>query len=499
MIMDYKKIDKKEYIKISDTNRVRNYHTISTYKQHQKPKDIIDIETIYIGKVGDGKNYLNINVPQIKWKYSNRSQGIGGQLLPALWYRDKSYVPLAWFLKDGRSFNKFKIQDMLHLNAPINAGLVTSILRDQMMNFTKDRISDIARKFNNRDVAQYSKYLYPYYGDNNVPYIRAMSPSGKYVGMTPAPVRMGLSLFALQYQQMQKKHTKKNKQIIESKRDQFFERQIVDHLEMYNYSHNPKDQTKNLIIRNLCSPRTMKLWKQDDDNIVQFDSLSYQAQSYKDFIWNKNDDGDYIDLDGNIYSQQTDRGSVIKFTIQDVHNERLLTTPAFIQSISDDGLEGQWDQIQFISTQYPKFTYKGMSKRSIDFTFMLGCFDINFLQQYIDKLNFLRVVGAPTLYPVQISNDRILQMPRAPIYKLTLGDIVNNIYGYFQKCSLSWDQKYSWNLDRKKLHDMLFKQEDINLQKEIEDIQIPIFTQIDATFVCMYGRGVSNLTPLYIN
>jgi len=41
-----------------------------------------------------------------------------------------------------------------------------------------------------------------------------------------------------------------------------------------------------------------------------------------------------------------------------------------------------------------------MSKRSIDFTFMLGCFDINFLQQYIDKLNFLRVVGAPTLYPV---------------------------------------------------------------------------------------------------
>jgi hypothetical protein len=89
-----------------------------------------------------------------------------------------------------------------------------------------------------------------------------------------------------------------------------------------------------------------------------------------------------------------------------------------------------------VGGMYPKFIYKGVDKRVISFKLKLGCFDKKYLNQYLEKLNFLRLVGSPTYKTVNISRQYYgsealnssqtfsFEYPKAPIYRLTLGDII---------------------------------------------------------------------------
>ena len=254
-----------------------------------------------------------------------------------------------------------------------------------------------------------------------------------------------------------------------------------------------------------------------ESNFVIVDPLSYQVESYKTSIYKGN--GSFYDA---IAEDKNFKGNLIKFWIKNMNNNNIMTTPAFLTELQDTGGSGVWDQLTYVNSYYPKFVYKGTEKRVINFVLKLACFDKEFLPQYIEKLNFFRTVGFPYYQTVSIprtndfstkSTDQTvstlnISLGRAPIYSLTLGDIVYQQEGFFESCELSWeDEQSQWNLDPRKLYgvdnivgnqakDIIdkIKKEDEAFKDEIE---IPIITNITCAFVCLYGRGPSSGEIVY--
>lgn len=257
--------------------------------------------------------------------------------------------------------------------------------------------------------------------------------------------------------------------------------------------------------------------KDISNRVTIVDPLSYQIQSYRTPVFRgvtgpaESIAGSYQDKDSNF------KGNLIKFWIRNLNDDSVMTTPAFISALQDGGGNGTWDQVSYVNTYYPQFIYKGAEKRTITFTLKLACFDKTYLPQYVEKLNFLRTVGFPYYKDVEIprtnklgqeSNDASVStlkvsLAKAPVFTLTLGDIINQQKGYFQACDFTWDdEQTTWNLNPKRM----FRTQNIsggdkvlNILNELtnnsahdSEWELPIVTTITCTFVCMYGRGPSS-------
>ena len=253
------------------------------------------------------------------------------------------------------------------------------------------------------------------------------------------------------------------------------------------------------------------------NRVVIVDPLSYQIQSYRTPVFRgatgpaESIAGSDKDINSNF------KGNLIKFWIRNLNDDSIMTTPAFISELQDGGGNGTWDQVSYVNTYYPQFIYKGAEKRTITFTLKLACFDKTYISQYVEKLNFLRTVGFPYYKDVQIprtnklgqeSNDASVStlkvaLAKAPVFALTLGDIVYQQIGYFQACDFTWeDEQTTWNLNPKRM----FRTQNItggdNVLNNLEELtnntahdsewELPIVTTITCTFVCMYGRGPSS-------
>ncbi len=238
------------------------------------------------------------------------------------------------------------------------------------------------------------------------------------------------------------------------------------------------------------------------------DPLSYQIESYRTSVFRNVNSAQ--DLKGTDF-----QGNLIKFWIKNLNDNSIMTTPAFITQLKDSGGNGTWDQFNYINSFYPKFTYKGIEKRVIGFTLKLACFDKTYFKQYVEKLNFLRTVGFPYYTKVEIprtnklGQESIIQgnasslkvtLARAPLYSLTLGDIAYQQPGFFEECEFSWDDEGSpWNLDPRKMfgasnpnagdfNDLISKIK----SQEFFQLELPIITTINCSFVCVYGLGPSS-------
>ena len=257
--------------------------------------------------------------------------------------------------------------------------------------------------------------------------------------------------------------------------------------------------------------------KDISNRVTIVDPLSYQIQSYRTPVFRgvtgpaESIAGSDKDINSNF------KGNLIKFWIRNLNDDSVMTTPAFISELQDSGGNGTWDQVSYVNAYYPQFIYKGAEKRTITFTLKLACFDKTYLPQYVEKLNFLRTVGFPYYKDVEIprtnklgqeSNDASVStlkvsLAKAPVFALTLGDIINQQKGYFQACDFTWeDEQTTWNLNPKRM----FRTQNItggdNVLNNLEELtnntahdsewELPIVTTITCTFVCMYGRGPSS-------
>jgi hypothetical protein len=60
-----------------------------------------------------------------------------------------------------------------------------------------------------------------------------------------------------------------------------------------------------------------------------------------------------------------------------------MTTPAFLTNLEDQGLSGEWDEFKYVGATYPKFQYKGSTKRTIKFDLKIGCFEKKYIRAYL--------------------------------------------------------------------------------------------------------------------
>lgn len=190
----------------------------------------------------------------------------------------------------------------------------------------------------------------------------------------------------------------------------------------------------------------------------------------------------------------------MKFWIQDVSGGRVMTAPAFLTNISQQGGNAKWQQYNYLGSPYANFLYQGTQPRRLSFTLQLTCFSQETLPYYVQKLNFLRGIGFPSFVKGQptkyykpdgtpVPADQILQFPQATVYRLTLGDLLNQQFGFFESLQLSWDDEANfWNFNT---------YNDNKLNGKVQAIELPIVTSVQATFTCLYGRSPDNKHVFY--
>lgn len=290
------------------------------------------------------------------------------------------------------------------------------------------------------------------------------------------------------------------------KRASSFEKRFLNtpHYDWY-FAH--KRDPLGLLNQKIIRSQPLSIWKGQDYQMKINDPLSFQAQSYMHDIFTKSSTDEWSKQNINGVQYEHVDGNMINFWIEDVNNGRIMTTPAFLTDVRDEGGKGQWDQSTYVGAQYPKYTYKGAEKRIISFELKIGCFDYQYFPQYLKKLNFLRGVGFPTYTEVTMGTNnytRSITFPKAPIYKLTLGSIVGDQYGFFQECAFQWpDEQAVWNLPDFKstkygIGHALNAQYLQNATGAItSSVEIPIVTTVKCQFVCLYGKGPSNNTQFY--
>ena len=428
---------------------------ISSFKDFSFPSLMAQLQSMV------GSDIFNIGNPKSKNKY--KPYIFSNPLFNVF---DRSYIPWAYLPKDIDDFNNpLKTSGVYSINAPIMSPLL-----DPARNWIGDKLDELKSKKPIKDVLDAV--------DKAKAYVRKILCFGKDFNLANRPVEF----------------TFMGKQGDEN----------------YKQQTNPVTLFEN-------NPFTQK-----KQSLQIMDMVSYQAQSYMSHLYRKQQDGTYINDSVNDLPYQS--GSLIKFWIEDINNGAIMSTPAFISGLNDQGLSGQWADVKYVGSMYPQFVYEGQEKRSISFKLSLGCFDIKYLYQYMQKLNFLRKVGTPKYKQVAIADGKsTIQYPKAPIYKMTLGDIIYQQYGYFEACQITWDDDNSvWNMDRyralnnqkylKILNDgqdfrsalisyynqdyykkiNILNEQEKQLLKQVIDIQIPILTSFDITFVCIYGRGIDN-------
>ena len=118
-------------------------------------------------------------------------------------------------------------------------------------------------------------------------------------------------------------------------------------------------------------------------------------------------------------------------------NQNYLYFRAFLDDFSDD-FGSDWNGTKYIGRAEELFNYTGFS-RSISFSFKLAAFTKQELIPIYQKLNYFASSTAPSY-----STDQAFM--RGVFSKLTIGDYLQKVPGFFNKISLSWSKEYPWEI-----------------------------------------------------
>jgi len=132
---------------------------------------------------------------------------------------------------------------------------------------------------------------------------------------------------------------------------------------------------------------------------------------------------------------------LIKFNIKvidpvDPNNGDLLIFRAYLDDINDD-YTANHNNFKYNGRAEKFYTYSEFD-RSISFSFRIQAQSRQEMKPLHQKLNYLVAQTAPSY-----SNGRM----RAKFARLTIGDWINEIPGFFTNISLNWKGAYSWEID----------------------------------------------------
>jgi hypothetical protein len=112
---------------------------------------------------------------------------------------------------------------------------------------------------------------------------------------------------------------------------------------------------------------------------------------------------------------------------------------AFLDNLSDN-YSGGWNSTNYIGRAEPLYNYTSFN-RQIRFGFKIATFSKNELYPLYNKLNTLVGTTAPSY------SDTFM---RGVFTKLTIGDWIRDVPGFFQNIGLQWETSYPWEIGRGK-------------------------------------------------
>lgn len=159
---------------------------------------------------------------------------------------------------------------------------------------------------------------------------------------------------------------------------------------------------------------------------------------------------------------------------------------AYLDSFNDS-YNSEWNSTKYIGRAEPMYNYDGFS-RAIDFSFKIAATTRQELLPLYKKLNYLVGTTAP-------SYDTDQTFMRGIIVRVTIGDYLMQVPGFFTTIGLSWDKAYSWETGTFKLSNVPTYNVDDTIPKvpHILDVSVsftPIHTfnpEIDAPFITNTG------------
>jgi hypothetical protein len=135
---------------------------------------------------------------------------------------------------------------------------------------------------------------------------------------------------------------------------------------------------------------------------------------------------------------------LIKFQIEVINSTNpsageILAFRAFLEDLSDD-YTGGYNSYKYNGRAEKFYTYNEFS-RSISFNFKIAAQSRDEMAPLYTKLNYLVAQTAPEYS----SNGRM----RGKFSRLTIGDWINGIPGFFESVSLKWNKSYPWEINLK--------------------------------------------------
>lgn len=136
-----------------------------------------------------------------------------------------------------------------------------------------------------------------------------------------------------------------------------------------------------------------------------------------------------------------DLEDIIPFTIQNIPatgNPEFLYFRAYLDSMSDS-YNGEWSGTRYIGRAEELYNYTGF-KRGLQFSFKIAAHSQDELIPLYQKLNRLVGTTAPTY-------DKGLFM-QGVFSKITIGDYVQKLPGFFTSVDLTWQTAYPWEIKK---------------------------------------------------
>ena len=132
---------------------------------------------------------------------------------------------------------------------------------------------------------------------------------------------------------------------------------------------------------------------------------------------------------------------LIKFQIEVINTTNpsegeILAFRAFLDDLSDD-YTGGYNSYKYNGRAEKFYTYNEFN-RSISFSFKIAAQSRDEMAPLYTKLNYLVAQTAPEYS----SNGRM----RGKFSRLTIGDWINGIPGFFESVSLKWNKSYPWEI-----------------------------------------------------
>ena len=142
---------------------------------------------------------------------------------------------------------------------------------------------------------------------------------------------------------------------------------------------------------------------------------------------------------------------------------------AYLDTFNDD-FTGEWAGTKYVGRAENLYNYQGFN-RSISFGFKIAAHTREELQPLYRKLNYL--VG--TTSPSYSKNETFM---RGIYAKVSIGDYLSAVPGFFESISISWDKSYPWEVG-------------LNLEEHKTDIpRVPHVLDISITY-----KPVHNFNP----